>query len=163
MTYLTQWEPSSEMGSLRQAVDILFGNVRPWHVFNVDVDGASAYFPVDVYETDDEVVVTASLPGIKPEDIDISVTGQLLTITGEAKEEVDEKAQGYYRRERRAGTFHRHLTLPTEVESASADAAFDHGVLRLTLPKIEAMKPKTIKVHATPAIEAKASLASATA
>ena len=90
----------------------------------------------------------APLPGIKPEDIEVSVTGQLLTLRGESREEREEKAQNFYRRERRTGAFVRQINLPTEVESEKAGAVFENGVLHLSLPKAEAVKPKTIKVQA---------------
>lgn len=147
MADITRWDPFSEMASLRQTMDRLFDETRPWRVF-AGTNGES-YFPVDLYETNDEVVVKASLPGVRPEDIDISVTGQLLTLKGESKEEHEEKQHNYFRRERRSGTFVRQLSLPTEVDSDKAQAVFEHGVLRLTLPKAEAMKPKTIKVQPT--------------
>lgn len=150
MADITRWDPFAEMASLRQTMDRLFDETRPWRVF---ANGGDTYFPVDMYETNDEVVVKASLPGIRPEDIDISITGQLLTLKGESKEEREEKQHNYFRRERRTGTFIRQLSLPTEVESDKAQAVFEHGVLRLTLPKAEAVKPKTIKVEAKPMIE----------
>jgi len=152
MADITRWDPFSELSNLRRTMDNWFDEVRPFR-FTDGGDGGAAYFPVDLYETNDEVVVKASLPGVKPEDIDISVTGQLLTLKGETKDEREEKAQNYYRRERRAGTFVRQLTLPTEVDPNKADAEFEHGVLQLKLPKAESMKPKTIKVHSSGMIE----------
>jgi HSP20 family protein len=115
------------------------------------------YVPVDLYETNENVIVRASLPGVKPEDIDISVSGGVLTLKGESKEDHEETTENFYRRERRHGTFLRQFTLPSEVDPARADAVFEQGVLKLTLPKAEAAKPKTIKVQARPLIEAKAS------
>ena len=120
-------------------------------------DRREGHFPVDLYETNDSVVVQASLPGVKPEDIDISVTAGVLTLKGESKDDHEEKTENFYRRERRHGTFLRQFTLPSEVDSAKADAVFEHGVLKLTLPKAETAKPTTIKVQAKPLIEAKAS------
>jgi HSP20 family protein len=143
------------MATLRQTMDRLFDETRPWRVLGNGGGGGDIYFPLDLYETDEEVVVKASLPGVKPEDIDISVTGQLLTLRGESKEEHEEKAQNYYRRERRTGAFVRQISLPTEVDSNKADATFEHGVLRLRLPKAEAVKPRTIRVNAKPMIEGK--------
>ncbi len=154
MADITRWDPFSEMATLRQAMDRMFEDVWPRRLGQ---NGADAYFPVDVYETADDVVVKASLPGVRPEDIDVSVTGQVLTIKAECQAEEEEKSLNYFRRERRAGTFVRQLQLPSEVDSAKADAAFEHGVLRLTLPKVEAVKPKTIKVHPSKMIEGKAS------
>jgi HSP20 family protein len=91
---------------------------------------------------------------VKPDDIDISVTGQALTLKAETKEEHEEKGQNWYRRERHAGSFVRHLQLPTEVQAGKAQADFEHGVLRLTLPKAEAVKPRTIKVQTQGTLEA---------
>ena len=158
MADITRWDPFSDMTSLRRAIDRMFEEPFTWRSLWNGVDGgATAFFPVDVYATNDDVVVKASLPGVKPEDIDISVTGQVLTLKGESKEEHEEKAENYYRRERTHGAFVRQIGLPTEVDSAKAQATFENGVLHLTLPKAEAMKPKTIKVQAKPLIESKAS------
>lgn len=151
MADIMRWDPFAEMASLRETMDRLFDEVRPWRYSSGN--GSGTYFPVDVLDTDEEVIVKASLPGVKPEDIDISVTGQILTLKGESKEEREEKEGSYYRRERRYGSFVRQLQLPTEVDPNKAEAVFEHGVLRLTLPKAEAMKPRTIKVHAKPMIE----------
>jgi HSP20 family protein len=138
------------MASLRETVDRLFDDPRAWRV---TLGNAGNFFPVDVLDTSDEVVVKASLPGVKPEDIDISITGQVLTLKGEARDEHEEKAQNWYRRERRQGSFVRQLQLPTEVDSGRAEAVFENGVLRLSIPKAESMKPKSIKVQARSMIE----------
>ena len=153
MADITRWDPFSDIANLRRTMDSWFDDVRPFRI-QAAGNGADGFFPVDLYETDDQVVVKASLPGVKPEDIDISVSGQLLTLRGESKEEHEEKAQNYYRRERRSGSFVRQFTLPAEVDASKADARFEHGVLNLSLPKAESLKPKTIKVNAAPAIEA---------
>ncbi len=150
---ITRWDPFAEMATLRHTMDRIFDEGRPWRALSLN--GGEAYFPVDLYETNDEVVVKASLPGVKAEDIDISVTGQVVTIKAESREEHEEKSPNYYRRERRAGSAMRQLQLPSEVDSGKAEASFENGVLRLTLPKAEAVKPKTIKVQANPLIEAK--------
>jgi HSP20 family protein len=152
MADITRWDPFAEMASLRQQIDRMFDEVRPWRALG-SVNGGEAYFPVDLFETADAVVVKASLPGVRPEDIDISVTGQVLTLRGEAKEEKEEKGENWYRRERRSGAFARQFTLPAEVDAGKAHAEFEHGVLRLTLPKAEAARPKTIRVEAKPVLE----------
>ncbi len=102
---------------------------------------------VDMYETDDAYVVKASLPGIKPEDIEITVVGDTVTIKGEVKAEEHEEKRNYIYRERRTGRFMRSLTLPGVV-TEDAKAEFDNGVLTLTLPKPEERKAKRIKVKA---------------
>jgi len=90
--------------------------------------------------------VHASIPGVKPEDIDISVTGDVLTIKGETVEEKEEKEGNYHLRERRYGAFQRAVSLPTLVRADKASAEFENGVLKLTLPKVEEVKPKSIKI-----------------
>ncbi len=156
MADITRWDPFAEMATLRHTVDRLFDDIRPWRLVSPGEDGGG-FFPVDLYETADDVVVKASIPGAAPEDIDISVTGEVLTLKGEVKADDGEKGQNYYRRERRTGTFVRQFSLPSEVDSSRAEAVFEHGVLTLTLPKAEAVKPKTIRVQAKPMIAGTAS------
>ncbi|HTP01042.1 MAG TPA: Hsp20/alpha crystallin family protein [Anaerolineales bacterium] len=103
---------------------------------------------VDMYQTDDDIVVKVAVPGIKPEDVQISITGDLLTIKGETKEETDNEEKSYHIRERRWGSFERTISLPTDVNSDKAQAEFENGVLKVTLPKSEIAKPKTITVKA---------------
>ena len=94
----------------------------------------------------DEIIVKASVPGIKPDDLDITLTGDQLTIKGETKSEEQFEEGSYIRKERRFGSFQRTLSLPASVASDKAKAEFENGVLTLTLPKSEAAKPKSIKV-----------------
>jgi HSP20 family protein len=103
---------------------------------------------VDMYETDEDVIVKTSVPGVKAEDIDITVTGDTLTIKGETKAEEKVERANYVRQERRYGAFSRSVTLPTSIVAEQAKAEFDNGVLTLTLPKAEEVKPKAIKVKA---------------
>ena len=152
MADITRWDPFNEMSTLRRAMDRFFDEPLSRSFFG-STDGGSTLFPIDLYETNDDVVVEASLPGVKPEDIDISVTGQVLTLKGESKEEHEEKAQNFYRHERGHGSYVRQISLPTEVDADKARASFEHGVLHLNLPKAESMKPKTIKVQANPVLE----------
>ena len=144
---IERWEPFKEMMSLREAMNRLVEDsfIRPgsWAVpFDADALGVA----LDVIETKDSVIVKASVPGIKPEDIDVSVTGDVLTIKGETASEEKIEQGSYLRQERRFGKFERSLTLPTLVTADKADAKFEHGVLMLTLPKAEQAKPKSIKV-----------------
>ena len=143
---LIRWDPTGEMISLRDAMDRLLGEsfIRPWIGRGTFFGGEA--FALDMYETDNDVIVEAPLPGVKPEEIDIQVSGNVLTIKGERKEEKKEEKASYVYQERSFGSFCRSVTLPTEVDVNKADAAFEHGVLTLTLPKSEAVKPKTIKI-----------------
>jgi HSP20 family protein len=142
---LIRWDPASDMVSLRDAMDRLLGEsfVRPWS--NLGVFGREG-FALDMYETDDDVVVEASIAGVNPDEIDIQVSGNTLTIQGERKEEKKEEKGSYIYQERSYGRFCRSMTLPTEVDVDKANADFEHGILTLTLPKSEAVKPKSIKI-----------------
>ena len=93
---------------------------------------------VDVAETDQEVKVTAELPGLDAEDVDVTVSHDVLTLKGEKKQEHEEKGEGFYRSERSYGSFQRSIPLPSTVETDKADAAFDKGVLTVKFPKTEA-------------------------
>lgn len=146
MTNLVRWDPFRDMVTLREAMDRLFEEsfVRPRR--GLAPSEGVATLALDLFETDDDVTVRASIPGVKPEDIDISITGDVLTIKGETSEEKEEEAGNYHMRERRYGAFQRSLSLPTLVKADKAQAAFENGVLTLTLPKIEEAKPKTIQI-----------------
>ncbi len=148
MANLVRWEPFRDLISLRQAMDRLFEEsfIRPRVGWLAPV-GAGA-LAVDTYETDQDVVIKSSVPGIKAEDLDITVTGDRLTIKGETKTEEKIEKANYIRQERRYGAFCRSLTLPTSIVAEKAKAEFENGVLTLTLPKAEEVRPKTIKVKA---------------
>ena len=103
---------------------------------------------IDMYETKDNVVIKTDLPGLKPEEVDITVTGDAVTIRGEKKEEEEEKTKAYVRRERRFERYARSISLPAAVKADKAEAQFTDGILTLTLPKAETAKPKTIKITA---------------
>ena len=150
---MQRWEPFKEMMTLRNAIDRLFEDsfVRPSSWF-FDGEGRGT-IPLDMYQTADNLVVKASLPGFKPEEVEISITGDTLTIRGEHKEEMEVKEEDYFCRERRYGSFSRTVTLPVSIKSDRAEATFENGVLTLTLPKAEEAKPKQIKVKAKPALE----------
>jgi len=101
---------------------------------------------IDLYQTEEAVVLKASLPGIDPDDLKISVTGDVLTIQGEQTAENEEKQATYHIRERKWGSFSRSLSLPVPVQSEKANAEYENGILTLTLPKAEEIRPKTITV-----------------
>ncbi len=153
MADLTRWEPMRAT-TLRQAMDRLFEDsfVRPSGLFPAVRQEMPA---IDMYQTDKDVVVKASLPGMKGEDVDISVTGDVLTIKGEHKEEQEVKEESYFRKEMRYGSFVRSLEIPVPVKVDKADAVFEDGVLTLTMPKSEAVQPKAIKVKAGKGTESK--------
>jgi HSP20 family protein len=107
--------------------------------------------PIDLYETDDEVVLKAALPGVSAEDIDISISNGMVSVRAEVseeREEKDEKGVRYHLRERRYKRLSRSMRLPSAVDASKADAEFENGVLRLRMPKVEEAKPKTITIKA---------------
>ncbi len=148
MSKLVHWQPMSEMLSLRDAMNRLFEDSwvsnREWS--NVPVAWTEP--SLDVYETTDTLVVKAAIPGVKPEDVEITVKGNYLAISGETKEETESQDKNYLRRESRVGTFSRMIELPNELQSDKADAKFENGVLTITFPKAEQLKPKKIQVKA---------------
>jgi len=148
MTNLVRWDPFHDLVSLREAMDCLFEEsfVRPQGGWLAPVRVKT--LAVDMYETDDAIVVRTVVPGVKPEDLDVSVTGDTLTIKGETRAEEEVKEENYIRRERRYGSFCRSLAVPIPVVADKAEAEFENGVLTLTLPKAEEVKPKAIKVKA---------------
>ncbi len=152
MADLIRWDPFREATTLRGAMDRLLEEsfVRPSRLW---FDGGREELPIDMYQTANDVVVKASLPGFKPEEVDISIAGDTLTIKGQHKEEKEMRDEDYFFKERRYGSFSRSLSLPVQVKSDKAEAVFENGVLTLTLPKAEEMKPKQIKVKPKTMIE----------
>jgi len=144
MTNIVRREPTEYL-SLRSAMDRLFDDsiLRP-----LGRDDGMAGPAIDLAETNDAVVVTATVPGVKTDDLKITLTGDLLQISGEVNSESEHKDATYHVRERRVGSFSRAVALPTPVISDKAKAEFENGVLTLTLPKAEAARPKAIKVIA---------------
>ena len=143
---LTRWEPFREMVSLREAMDRLFEESfwRPLSAWPVGNGGLTV--PVDMYETEDSLVITAAVPGLKPEDVNISISGNTLTIKGEFKSEKEGERGTVHFRERRYGKFQRSFTLPANFDTEKVEAAFENGILTITLPKLEEAKPKHIPV-----------------
>jgi HSP20 family protein len=152
---MMRWQPFSELISLRQAMDKLFEDsfVTPSRLLNTFGPGVTT--PIDMYHTANEVVVKAALPGVKPEEVDITITGDTLSIKGETKSEEEIKREEYLYQEHRYGTFSRSVTLPGGLDSDKAEASFDDGILTLTIPKSEQIKPKQIKVKAKGVTEGK--------
>jgi HSP20 family protein len=146
MANLVRWDPIRDMVSLREAMDRLVEDsfVRP-RGWMASTEGVGT-LALDVFESDDDVTVRASIPGIKPDDIDISIKGDVLSIKGATREEKEEKTGNYHLRERRYGAFQRVINLPTSIKADKAEAEFENGVLTLTLPKVEEVKPKTITI-----------------
>jgi HSP20 family protein len=140
-----RWDPFREVMTLRDAVDRLFQQsiVRPGNL----ISGLrSEAVPIDVLETDRAVQVRASIPGVKPDDLQVTIQGNLLTIGGESRAEEEHEGQHWIVREHRFGEFRRTVELPVPVDADRAEAHFEYGVLTLTLPKLEAVQPRRIAI-----------------
>ena len=144
---IVRWEPFRDMMALRDAMEGMVeeGLVRAPAPFAGWAPGGLA---VDMYETDESVVIKTAIPGVNAEEIGVSVTGDTLTIRAETQEETEIERESYLRRERRFGSCCRSVTLPGGLEAEKAEADYTDGVLTLTFPKAEEVKPKSIKVTA---------------
>ena len=136
---LVKMEPMRDLARLRDEMDRVF-----LHPFDERMRTPA----VDVREENGNLVVKADLPGIKKEDVDITATEDALTIRGNTTEETEEENEGYYRRERRCGSFLRTLPLPVAVDADKAQAKFEDGAVTITLPKVE-RAPQGKKVAVT--------------
>jgi len=145
MANLMVFDPMRELAALRSTMDQLFDDL---FTRQVDWLRGTDWMAVDMYQTDNDIVVKATIPGVKPEDVHVTVNNNVLTISGEVKQEEEVKNAVYHLRERRYGTYTRSITLPVPVEVDKAKAEYENGVLTLTLPKAEAVRPKTITVKA---------------
>jgi len=143
---IERWHRFREMVSLRDAVNSLlqesFGQPND---ARSDREAATFTLPLDVTEAENDFVVQASLPGIKPEDVQTTVLGDTLTIRGESRV-AEENGHNWLLRERRSGSFQRSVSMGTPINADMASAQFENGVLTLTLPKSEQARPKQIKV-----------------
>jgi HSP20 family protein len=141
---ITPWRPFRELEEWERRFDDLLG--RP--LWRLPVEERGWMPAVDVFEKDDKFIVKAELPGMKEEDIDVSVVGDRLSIKGEKKTETEVKEQDYYRSERSYGSFYRSIPLPSSVEADKIEASFENGVLEVALPKSAKVKPKKIALSA---------------
>ena len=146
MSNLTHWDPFREMINLSKAMDRWIDNSLPsregvWEDY-------SWTLPLDVVENEDGYLVKASVPGMKPEDLEITYNNSTLTIKGQVKEDQETKDKKFHLRERRFGSFIRSLTLPMTINADAISAEYKDGVVTLRLPKTEAVKPKKIAIKA---------------
>lgn len=144
---LTRWDPHRDMLSLREAMDRLFEESMVRRPRGLEGRQGLVAVPVDMYETEDGIVVKSDLPGLKPEDVDVSITENTLTIKGEFEAEEETERENVHLRERRYGSFQRSVVLPKGVDAEQAEAEFEDGVLRVTLPTVEEERPKQIRVE----------------
>ncbi len=146
MSTLVRWNPMRDMMDLRREFDRLFENA-------LDIPGFGGEsvttwgLALDLVEKDDAYIVKASVPGIDPDDLEITLSENTLSIGGEFKEDTEINEDQYRMRERRTGSFCRSITLPSQVDREAIEASYDAGILTLHIPKAEEVKPKRIAVQ----------------
>ena len=138
---ISRWEPWSEMVTLRDTMDQLLreGFIRPRAAMDLGVT-------LDVMETDDAFTVDAALPGVKPDDVQLQVKDDVLMISGDIKDEREEKQGRWLQRERRFGHFQRAITLPGSIDADQVNATFQNGMLHITMPKSRESRARSIPV-----------------
>ena len=145
MFELVPWERTKTLSKLRKEMDDLWG--RFFGDSSFPILSESAWAPaLDVKETKDNIVVTAEIPGLSAKEVELTISGDLLTIKGEKKQEKEEKEESYHLIERRYGSFSRSIRLTTDVDAKNVKASHKDGVLTISLPKSEKAKEKQIKI-----------------
>ena len=141
---LQRWEPFRDIRRMDEMMNRLWrGHVR----YGPGEDQKWAV-PLDVVEEDDKIIVRATLPGVKPEDIDVTLENEVLTIRAETKANTEERKESYLLRERRAGKFHRTLRLPDTVDSENVETKYENGIVEITFPKAEAKRARRLSIKA---------------
>jgi len=156
MPNIIRRDPYFGLTSLQDRVNQLFNQAfGSFEGFGLDYPLTSANFvpPVDIFEDQENITLVAEIPGVKPEDLNVTLENNLLTISGERKFKTEEKEENFHRLERRYGKFTRSFTLPTMVDADKVIATFENGIMNITLPKRAEFKPKqiTIGVNKPPA------------
>ena len=145
---MVQWEPFRNLIATQERFNRMFNEALA-SFFGESEFSSQGWIPaVDIYETDDSVVLSAELPGVKPEDVDVRIEGNTLHLKGERKMEPEVKEENFRQVERSYGSFSRSFVLPASVNPDNIDAKYNNGVLTLTMRKREEAKPKTIKILA---------------
>ena len=144
---LVRWTPMGHLRSFQEEMNRMFNEF-----FRGSNGGEQGWLagawtpPVDIYETDDALVLTAELPGVSKDDVSIEIHNNTLTLRGERKHDAEVKEEHYHRVERAYGTFQRAFVLPTLVDQEKVQATYHDGILELRLPKVEAAKPRRIAI-----------------
>jgi HSP20 family protein len=146
MTLMRRPSPFTDVVSLRDAMDRLFDErfLRPIWPLSGEREAAP---PIDLYTTQETVIAKVALPGVKPEDVDVTIADDMVTVRGSYQEEKETTEGGYIHKELSRGSFSRTFAVPTAVNADAATASFKDGLLTLTLPKTEEVKPKHVKVE----------------
>ena len=150
MAFLTSRRPMGNLFSLHNEMGQIFGDLFASQEDETDISETSWMPTVDIAETENGFEIRAELPGVSENDVNVSVTDNLLTIKGEKQQEEETEDKNYHRVERRYGSFQRSFTLPRHIEIDAIKAEFKDGVLTLGIPKMEAAKPTEIPIKINP-------------
>ncbi|MGB8952149.1 MAG: Hsp20/alpha crystallin family protein [Candidatus Aminicenantales bacterium] len=143
---IIRWDPFRDMITLREKMNRLFEDVFTPRGEEKDITASSWVPPVDIFETENELVLTAEIPGIEEKDVEIKIEDNALSIKGERKFEKETKEENYHRIERAYGSFFRSFTLPNSVDQDKIQAEHENGVLKITMSKRQELKPRKVKI-----------------
>lgn len=143
---IIRWDPFRDLVSLREKMNRLFEDAVTARGEERDMISSTWAPSVDIYETENAIIMNAEVPGIDEKDIEIKIEDNTLTINGERKLEKETSEENYHRIERSYGSFYRSFTIPRQIDQDKINAEHDNGVLRITMPKKPESKPKTVRV-----------------
>jgi HSP20 family protein len=144
---LVRWRPRRAVPGVYGDVDRMFDDLLRGWMAPASLSGSGWSPSIDISESDSELVVSAEVPGVRPEDIDIEIDDSRLVVSGEKKQENEEKGDNYYRVERSYGSFRRVFSLPQNVDSSSVKASSKDGVLRIRIPKSAVAEQKKVEIE----------------
>ncbi len=151
---IIRWDPFRDLMTLREKMNRLFEDAGAGPGQERELISSSWNPAVDIYESENQLVLTAEIPGVDEKDVEIKIEDNTLTIKGERKFEKETKEENYHRIERSYGSFYRSFTLPNYIDQDKIHAEHENGVLKITMPKKAELKPKKVKIlKPTPALE----------
>ena len=143
---IIRWDPFRDMVSLREKMNRLFEDVFTGRSEDRELTPSTWAPAVDIFETENDLIMTAEVPGINEKDIEIKIEDNTLTLKGERKFEKETKEENYHRLERSYGSFYRAFTLPNSVDVDKIHAEHENGILKITMPKRHELKPRNVKI-----------------
>ncbi|MBM3295042.1 MAG: Hsp20/alpha crystallin family protein [Candidatus Aminicenantes bacterium] len=143
---IIRWDPFRDMVTLRERMNRMFEDVFSGRTDDKEITASTWAPAVDIYETENDLVLSAEIPGLQEKDVEIKVEDNTLTLKGERRLEKETKEENYHRIERSYGSFYRAFTIPNSVDSERIQAEHENGVLRIVMPKRQELKPRTVKI-----------------
>jgi len=146
---IIRWDPFRDMVTLREKMNRLFEDAVTHHGEEKDLISSSWAPAVDIYEDENQLVLSAEVPGIEEKDVEIKIEDSTLIIQGERKMEKETKEENYHRLERAYGSFYRSFSLPNYIDQDKIHAEHENGVLKITMPKKPELRPRKVKILKT--------------